>query len=211
MRQAAIVLLLLYPATSHGDDKGCETEAQQVRIRQHWFEGATTERQRVAIAKELARSTQDLQQCVERRKREQEEAEKSAEIARKDAEYDAKLRANPKAMQAILSARVCGFVFWRKSTMIEIGKQRHYSSLGGAVNLVVMYKLQQRVRALDEHIADDQQELRRLHVKPMGCATKEVQFLLECASGDSAVCSEPPIDSMVSIVNELDDEIDPDE
>jgi hypothetical protein len=140
-----------------------------------------------------------------------DEAATNAAYAAKVSELsarDANVRADPKLMRMVLSARICGFQNWRTSTLAEIGKQKHYASIGGVIDLRVMHALQQRLRALDEHIAADRAELKQRKLKAFACGGDEVYAVLACADGATwPECSSEPFATMLGIVGEEDSEI----
>jgi hypothetical protein len=118
----------------------------------------------------------------------------------------AKVRANPKLMRLALSARVCAYREWREHTVTEIGKQKHYSAIGGVVDLRVMQTLQRRLRALDEFLAADRAGMRRIKVKAATCGGKEMDAVFACVNGATwPECQDPQMLAVIGIINEHDD------
>jgi hypothetical protein len=124
------------------------------------------------------------------------------------ADTEAEVRANPKLMRLALSARVCAYREWREHTVTEIGKQKHYSAIGGVIDLRVMQTLQRRLRALNEFLASDRAEMRRIKVKAATCGGKEMVAVFACVNGATwPECQDPQMLALVGIINEHDDDI----
>lgn len=223
-------LALLFSLTAHADEAACS-------IPQGEYDGYLREKPYPGIEKIIASAKQRLDHCrtaavrdaakqhaaeqqleaYRQRDREREAARHQAEEQRAAeetvtvqaaAETSNKIRANATMMRMVLSAQVCAYQEWRGRTVAEIGKQKHYSAIGGAVDLRVMMTLQRRLRALDEFIGADRTELKKRKLKAFSCGSDEVNALFSCDGGaDWPECQQDPMPMLVGMLDEHDDEI----
>lgn len=109
--------------------------------------------------------------AVDKKRREREELERAHVAAFTRNDY-----------QVAYSALVCAYGSARAETLKEIAKEKHYSDIGGAVNLSRRYQWQQLLRFLDEQEERLLAALKNATISPLRCNDATVTRFAGCLS-----------------------------
>lgn len=156
----------------------CVAEANNTKAR------LDAERERQRIAAEKDRQEQEAQAAAEAERAKKAEADAAASDER-----IGKIRSDKKQMALVFGAILCGIDFQRRQALEEIAKEKKYARLGGMVDKVKLYNLQRQVRFADERAAGVREKLKQpiyAGVKPVACASKDVQRVLVCHDNEGA-------------------------
>lgn len=163
------------------------------------------------LQKALTDAKRDLQECERRAAEwledlrvngtfaEREQKRQAAEFAARqaaeakeanDQEAEAEAtRRDPKAMSVVFGAIFCYTKNLRNVALAEIAKEKKYARIGGMVNKVKLYNLQQAIRWADETEAEERKNLKGYRrVVPLGCNNASVAAVTQCL-GEAENCS----------------------
>jgi hypothetical protein len=156
---------------------------------------AAAEKKDREAAEATEREERERRVAEEQRMRDERERlriEQAELLAREQAEADEhaalveKRKRDPQYVRPILSALICYQRAARTVALDEMRTEKRYSELGGVQNNVKLYALQQRVREMDEGIAESKRLLASKRWKALPCVERRVKMVVACLEANEA-------------------------
>lgn len=119
-----------------------------------------------------------------------------------DAAFDAKARAAPQLVQAVLSVHVCDAKDEERQALAEIAEEKANAKIAGVVRLDYLRGYQDTVVAKRKEAAAYVAELQAQHLKPLGCGSEMVRIVRLCASEPSnGDCRRPEFQAITRLLD----------
>jgi hypothetical protein len=126
---------------------------------------------------------------VEQEQQKREEEARRAEEQRAAAEHAAMVeerKRDPRYAIPVLSGLLCYERAVRADALKEIRTEKRYSEIAGVQDNAKLYALQQRVREMDEGIAETTRLLASKGWKALSCAGRRVRLVVACIAAHDA-------------------------
>jgi hypothetical protein len=184
-------------ASAEGRDP-CDVDPQCREIKERH---RTEERQRRENTdREIAKVRADQAREREEEKAKQAERERvfaeQAKVEEKQSEDLTAFAKKPGVMRIVLSAEMCILHRERSKAAGEIATQHKYGRIGGAINLRDLKDLQDDLREIDEHIAEERGRFKEWKTTPLPCSASTVAELIGCRDDKAdlrAICDDEKV------------------